>query len=339
MRIALIDVDSHHFPNLPLMKLSAYHKQQGDTVEWYEPLMHSMGEPFDKAYMSKVFSFTPDYPYYVNAGEVIRGGSGYCISLVDGKEIYDSTKDGVLPPEIETIYPDYSIYYDRLPEVRNTAYGFLTRGCPRGCDFCHVEAKEGRRSVKAADLDTFWRGQKNIVLLDPNITACKDWKELFQQLIDSKAWVDFSQGLDIRLMTEEKIEMIKLMKIKQVHFAWDRYEDKEIVIPKLKQFAEMMGWGYWKMAVYMLCNFNTTFEQDIERVYALRDLGYSPFVMLYNKEHISKGDRLRHLQRWVNNRIIFRSCEKFENFIPENNFLCLKNTLKERERGDQYENG
>ena len=142
------------------MKLSAWHKGQGDTVEWYNQLFHSMGEPFDKVYMSKVFSFTPDYPYHVNADEVIKGGSGYCIRLVDGKEVLDKSKDIELPHEIETIYPDYEIYYDKIPKVKNTAYGFLTRGCPRGCNFCHVKDKEGRCSVKVANLDTFWRGQR-----------------------------------------------------------------------------------------------------------------------------------------------------------------------------------
>lgn len=312
MRIGLIDVDGHNFPNLPLMKLSAWHKSQGDSVEWYEPLFHGTGEPFDIAYMSKVFSFTSDYPYHVNAKKIHKGGSGYCISLVNGKEVYDKTKDTELPEAIETIYPDYSLYYDKIPKVRDTAYGFLTRGCPRGCNFCHVKDKEGRYSYKAADLNTFWRGQKNIVLLDPNITACKDWKELFQQLIDSRAWVDFSQGIDIRMMTEEKAEMLQRMKIKQVHFAWDRYGDKGIIVPKFKMFAELTGWSYQKMSVYILCNFDTTFEQDLERVYTLRDLGYNPFVMLYNKENIPKGHKLRHLQRWVNNRILFRTCERFE---------------------------
>lgn len=314
MRIGLIDVDSHNFPNLPLMKLSAWHKQKGDTVEWYEPLFHSMGDPFDKVYMSKIFSFTPDYPYYVNAGEVIMGGSGYCVLFIDGKEIFDKSKDIELPHEIETIYPDYEIYYEKIPEVRNTAYGFLTRGCPRGCDFCHVKDKEGRCSIKVADLNTFWIGQKNIVLLDPNITACMDWKELFQQLIDSKAWIDFSQGLDIRMMTEEKAEMIKRMKIKQMHFAWDRYEDKELIVPKLKMFQELTAWCRQKMTVYVLCNFNTTFEQDLDRIYTLRDLGYSPYVMLYDKEHIPSGHRLRKLQRWVCSRNIFRTCDRFENY-------------------------
>ncbi len=314
MQIALIDVDGHNFPNLPLMKLSAWHKQQGDTVKWYEPLFHSMGKAFDKAYMSKVFSFTPDYPYYVNAKEVHKSGSGYCIHLEDEKEVYDTEKDTILPPEIETIYPDYEIYYDKIPEVRDTAYGFLTRGCPRGCKFCHVGCKEGRKTYKVADLDTFWRGQKNIVLLDPNITACTDWEELFRQLINSKAWIDFSQGLDIRMMTKEKAEMLKRMKIRQVHFAWDIYEEKTEIVPKFKAFAELTGWDYRKMTVYILCGFDTTFEQDLERVCTLRDMGYNPYVMLYNKGSIPQGHRLRHLQRWVNNRIIFRSCERFEQF-------------------------
>ena len=292
MRIGLVDVDGHNFPSIPLMKLSAWHKQQGDTVEWYDQLFHSTGKPFDKVYMSKVFSFTPDFPYYVNAKEVIKGGSGYCIRLENGKEIYDTAKDKLLPSDIETIYPDYSIYYDIISEVKNTAYGFLTRGCPRGCEYCHVGCKEGRKSYKVADLGTFWHGQKNIVLLDPNITACRDWKPLFQQLIDSNAWIDFSQGLDIRLMDKEKIKMLRQMKIKQVHFAWDRYEDKKEIVPKFKEFKEITGWDKRKLPVYVLINFNTTIEQDLDRIYTLRDLGYWPYVMVYlSLIHISEPTR------------------------------------------------
>ena len=312
MKIGLIDVDGHNFPNLPLMKLSAWHKQQEDSVEWYEPLLHGFpNAPLDKVYMSKVFSFTPDYPYYVNAVETSKGGSGYCISLENEKEIYYKENDNQLPYEVEHIYPDYSLY----PELtKDTAYGFMSRGCPRGCDFCHVEAKEGLKAYKVADLSEFWRGQKNIVLLDPNSIACMEWKDILGQLIDSGAWVDFSQGVDIRLMTEEKAEMIKRIRTKNIHFAWDRYEDKEKIVPKLKMFKEYTGYDYRKLTVYMLCNFDTTFEQDLERVYLLRDLGYNPFVMLYDKEHIPTGHRLKHLQRWVNNRIIFRTCKKFEEF-------------------------
>ena len=163
-------------------------------------------------------------------------------------------------------------------------------------------------------MSEFWSGQKNIVLLDPNMFACKEWKDLSQQLIDSNAWVDFSQGCDIRIMTDEKAEHLKQMKIKQIHFAWDRYEDKDFIVPKFKKFAELTGWKYQKMTVYCLCNFNTTFEQDLERIYTLRDLGYSPYVMLYEKDKIPVGHKLRKLQRYVNSRAIFRSCNSFEDY-------------------------
>lgn len=181
MRIGLIDVDGHNFPNLPLMKLSAWHKRNGDSVEWYEPMFSGH---MDVVYVSKVFTFTPDYQYYIDADEVFYGGTGY----------YYPSGGPELASEIEHIYPDYSLY----PKFcKDTAYGFLTRGCPRRCNFCVVGHKEGLRSKRVADLSEFWRGQKNIVLLDPNMFACKDWKELSQQLIDSKAWIDFSQGCDI----------------------------------------------------------------------------------------------------------------------------------------------
>ena len=102
--------------------------------------------------------------------------------------------------------------------------------------------KEGRRSRKVANLSEFWHGQKNIVLLDPNTIACPEWEDILQQLIDSDAWVDFSQGVDIRLMTDKKAEMIKLIKVKNIHFAWDRYEDKDEIIPKLRRFKKLTGW-------------------------------------------------------------------------------------------------
>ena len=136
MKIGLIDVDGHNYPNLSLMKLSAYHKAKGDSVEWYQPMFSGH---MDIVYMSKVFSFTPDYEYFIDADKIVKGGTGYAISLVNGKEVYDKSKDVPLSDEIEHIYPDYSIY----PECGDTAYGFLTRGCPRGCSFCHVAPKEG----------------------------------------------------------------------------------------------------------------------------------------------------------------------------------------------------
>ena len=307
MKIGLIDVDGHNFPNLALMKLSAWHKSQGDSVEWYEPMFSGH---MDKVYMSKVFSFTPDYEYFVDADEVIRGGSGYAITLESGKEVYNKNLDAPLPDEIEHMYPDYSIY-----NITDTAYGFLSRGCPRGCSFCHVAAKEGRKSYKVADLSEFWSGQKNIVLCDPNILACRDWKDLMQQLIDSKAWIDINQGLDIRLMTAEKAEMIKQMKVKELHFAWDRYQDKDTIVPKLKEFKAITKLDIRKLIVYVLCNYDTTLEQDLERIYTLRELGYWAYVMLYDKEHIPRGHTYKKLQRWVNNRFIFAKCKTFEDYI------------------------
>ena len=289
------------------MKISAWHKAQGDHVEWYDPMFSGH---MDKVYMSKVFSFTPDFEYFIDADEVVKGGSGYCISLVNGKEVFDKSKDIELPHEIEHIFPDYSLY-----GITDTAYGRLSIGCPRGCHFCHVEAKEGRASRKVADLNEFWNGQKNIVLCDPNILACRQWKDLLQQLIDSKAWVDINQGLDIRLMTEEKAQMLKQIKIKQWHFAWDRYQDKELIIPKFRLFKEITGVRDRNAIVYVLCNYDTTIEQDLERIYTLREMGYWAYVMLYDKEHIPRGHVLRKLQRWVNNRFVFAKCATFEDYL------------------------
>lgn len=300
MKIGLIDVDGHHFPSLPLMKLSAWHKCQGDCVEWYNPLI-AWRSPMDRVYMSKVFTFTSDYPHPVNADKVIKGGTGY----------YYPDGGPMLAPEIEHIYPDYSLYPDL---TQDTAYGFLSRGCPRGCGFCIVGSKEGMVSKKVADLKEFWRGQRKIKLLDPNLLACREWKELLQQLIDSDAWVDFTQGLDIRLMSKEKAAMLKQVKVERVHFAWDNYQDKSMIIPKLQEFKKNTGWDHRKMGVYVLTNYNTTLQEDLERVYILRELGYNPYIMIYNKETVKRGSDLRRLQRWVNSRVAFATVNKFEDF-------------------------
>ncbi len=308
MKIGLIDVDGHNFPNIPLMKISAWHKAQGDSVEWYSPMFSGH---MDRVYMSKVFSFTPDYEYFIDADEVIKGGTGYAITLdADGIEQYDKSKDKPLDDEIEHIYPDYSLYPDM---TKDTAYGFLTRGCVRNCDFCHVCKKEGFGSRKVADLSEFWKGEKNIVLCDPNILACKDHMELLKQLRDSKARVNFNQGLNIRLINDCNLELLKQIRLQSIHFAFDRWEDKDIIEPKLRQFVKKTRYNRnkGKVMVYILTNFDTTLEQDIYRIQLCRELNLSPYPMIYDKEH---ADPIyRKLQRWCNN-FIFWSVPTFEQY-------------------------
>ena len=214
MTIGLIDVDGHHFPNLALMRISAWHKAKGDHVEWWlGDLFH-----YDRVYMSKIFSdaYTKDMPDPVNCDEVIRGGTGYCITTVDGRERFDRSKNTSLPEEVEHMFPGYSIY----PQY-DFAVSMTSRGCPRGCGFCHVVAKEGRGAHKVADVKDFYAGQNRIEVLDPNITACQDKRDLFAQYMKTGADVCFNQGLDIRLLDDDDIADLNRMRIKKIHFAWD----------------------------------------------------------------------------------------------------------------------
>lgn len=298
MKVGLIDVDGHRYPNLPLMKLSAWHKAQGDEVEWWWGFSE-----YDRVYMSKVFdeTYTPDIPEPLNAREIVKGGTGYGL-------------DNKLPDEIEHIYPDYSLY----PELtKDTAYGFLTRGCPRGCHFCIVAGKEGRKSIKVADLSEWWNGQKNIVLMDANILACPQHMELLQQLIDSKAWVDINQGMDCRLLTKQNIEAINRLKLREIHFAWDYMRESKAVLRGLELYARLATrkpHGRYA-TVYCLTNYDTTMEENLYRIYTLRDMGYDPYVMIYDKPHAPREVRL--LQRWCNNRFIFRAEPDFHKYDPK----------------------
>lgn len=316
MRIGLIDVDSTNFPNLALMKISAFHKANGDSVEFYTPF----SDKYDVVYKAKVFSFSPDYLDYVNAHIVIKGGTGYEIQNIAGRESFHALN--TLPSMIENIYPDYSLY-----NITDTAYGFLTRGCPRQCYFCHVASKEGTSSYTVSKLEDFWHGQKNIVLMDPNILACKDKYQHLDALAKSGAYIDFNQGLDARLLNEKVINLLNEIKIKEIHFAWDRFSDGKYILPKLEMYSKMAHKKHGHNAiVYVLCNFDTTIEQDLERIYTLRELGYWAYVMIYDKAHCAPV--YRDLQRWCNNRFIFGSCPRFEDYnkkiIPiEQNQLTL----------------
>lgn len=323
LKIGLIDVDGRNFTNLPLMKLSAWHKARGDTVEWYEPLLHGFpNEPLDRVYMSKVFGneYSQDYPYYVNAKEVMKGGTGYHISIKNGKEVFDKEKHSNLPDEVEHIYPDYSLY----PQYcKDTAYGFLTRGCCNNCSFCIVSKKEGMCSHKVADLSEFWRGQKNIKLLDPNLLACREHLNLLEQLADSRANVDFTQGLDVRFINEENIEILKRIHVRTIHFAFDLMGSERQIIRGLKLIKENLHLHETKMTVYMLVNYNTTVREDLYRIQRIRENGFMPDVRIYRKEVLPHPHILRDMQRWSNNRFLYRSCE-FMDYVPRSDGKTIK---------------
>lgn len=307
--------DSTNFPNLCSMKLSAYHKSIGDETELYRE-----DHAYDIIFASKVFteSTEPDF----GDTPVVRGGSGYDLN-------------NKLPHHIEHIYPDYSLY----PNFK-AALGVLTRGCPRvnhaqsRGGFCITPDKDGCKTRKVADLTEFWRGQSEIYLLDQNILAAKERKELLQQLIDSKSTIVFDGGMDVRYMNDEIIEMCRKLKVKDYHFAWD--DPSENLENKFKTISESGLIGKDRCGVYCLINFWSTTEQDLYRIYTLREFGYVPYVMIYDKqkfvtergrwkngvEYMFTPDQLRHfktcqhLQRWCNNRAIIKSCPDFTQYEP-----------------------
>ena len=293
LKIGLADVDSHGWPNLCLMKLSAYHKARSDVVAWWKPAGW-----YDVVYKSRVFTdtYSKDNLYIANAAQVIQGGTGY-------------GPGPNLPDEVEHTFPDYGLY----PQFPDTAYGFLTRGCCRQCPFCIVSSKEGTGSVHVAGLSEFWDGQREIKLMDANLLACPDHEKLLVQLAESRALVDFSQGLDIRLITPENVALLNRIRTKAVHFAWDNpnvdltpYFQKFLALTNIKSDR--------RRRVYVLTNFGSTHEQDLYRVNTLRAMGYDPYVMVYDRP--SAPPITRHLQRWVNNKRIFHTVHNFSDYAP-----------------------
>lgn len=313
MKIGLIDCDSYHFPNLPLMKLSAYYKAKGNNVEFAK----KDGE-YEVLFVSKIFTETKE-PELPKAGIIFRGGSGYDL-------------ENTLPDQIEHIYPDYSLY----PQfTKDTAYGFLTRGCPRkNHRFCITPKKDGCISRKAADLAEFWHGQRKILLLDQNLLACKERMELLGQLAASGAEVEFNGGMDVRFLNEEIIAVLRKIRVKDYHFAWD--DPRELLEEKFRFFKESGLKTKNQCRVYVLTNYWSSMEEDLYRIYTLREMGYMPFVMLYDKQKfVDRNGRwlpdaakryskrelqafkvCQHMQRWCGQIQILTKCPRFEEYEP-----------------------
>ncbi len=288
MNIGLHDGDSTSFPNLALMKLSAWHKARGDTVEWWNPLLS-----YDKVYSSKVFTFSPVNPYL--PPDTIKGGTGY--------GLYND-----LPHEIDGMQPDYSLYPDC-----GHAIGFLTRGCIRDCPWCVVPRKEGAirpyrtwREVKREDT-------RDIVFMDNNVLACPHGIEQIQDMAGENVRVDFNQGLDARLITPEVAVLLARLKwIRFIRMSCDTDGMLPVVLEVVRLLSKN-GIKPYRVFVYLLV-------QDImgaeRRALALRDTGVEVFAQPYRdlEHNIEPTAEQKAFARWVNMKGIFKQCERFADY-------------------------
>jgi 5S rRNA maturation endonuclease (ribonuclease M5) len=285
--IALLDVDSK-IPNLALMKLSAWHKAQGDEVVWYDDLWR---DTYDKIYASTVFKFSDKSILDQNRMEIGGTGWDYEISL---------------PPEVDICQPDYSLY--GYPHN----IGFTMRGCRFRCKFCVVPQKEGK-PYEENTIDEIWqqRGSNFIVLLDNDFFGNPAWQKRIDEIKQCQLTVNFSQGLNIRIITEEQTVALASVKFsninktaKQVHFAWDQFGKgtERLIDQGIKRVTDA-GIKPSQMAFYVLIGFNTTPEQDLYRVEKLRDYGCDPYVMPFDKSDPYQ----QKFARWVNHKAIFKS--------------------------------
>ena len=262
-------------PIIPLMKISSYHKAKGDKVEWYNSFFK-----YDKVYVSKIFNFTDDFQYPINADQVLKGGTGYNLK-------------NTLPNQIEKCQPDYSIY----PNCDYSMQMF-SRGCIRNCPFCVVQDKEGKiKPIKPMKLNP---NGEHIEVLDNNFFANPEWEKAVNKLLEWEQPVNF-HGIDVRILTEKQANYLnKLNHLKQIHIAWDN--PKKDLLPKLKQITNWIK--PYKLMCYVLIGYWSSEEEDLYRVRKLDEIGIDPFVMPYNKS----DEYQRNFARWVNHKAVFRSC-------------------------------
>lgn len=298
MKIALYDVDST-IPNLALMKLSTFHKEQGHSVVPFVPIMNAAN--FDKIYASTVFKDSPDDDLsdhsYLRPETMEIGGSGWNL-------------EKWLPPEVHRAVPDYSLYgYEH-------SIGFTARGCRFKCKFCDVPAKEGKPKHENT-IDEIWvqRDSEFVVLLDNDFFGGPFWQDRIAEISRYDLKVCFSQGLNIRLITDEQCAALASVRFtnlhrnrSQVYFAWDRFQDEKLIDAGIQRVLAA-GIKAWQMAFFVLIGFDTTPEQDLYRVMKLQKLGCDPFAM----PHKHNDPYQKRFARWVNQRAIFNSV-KWEDY-------------------------
>lgn len=303
MKIGLVDVDGHNFPNLALMKIAAYHKKRGDIVEWV-----NFFERYDKVYISKVFTFTPDVVTVIQSDNIERGGTGYDISKQ-------------LPAEIDNELPDYSIYSFAKWFDGMTAYGFITRGCIRNCPWCIVPKKEGAIH-KYRDIEDVLQNKKAAVLMDNNILASDCCQEQLEKIAKIGCKVDFNQGLDARIIVSNPKVAVWLSKIKwlaPIRLACD----SKAMMPIIKEAADLLrgaGCKPHRLFSYVLL---TDLEDSLERINFLREMDIMPFAQPYRdftpNQIIPQWQK--DLARWTNRRELLTSCD-FKDFQPRHGFYC-----------------
>lgn len=299
MDIGLLAIDSN-YPNLALMKISGYHRAKGDNVEWYNPL-----RSYDKVYSSKIFSFTPDYGYYINAGQVEKGGTGYDIK----KKLIE---------EIDRKLPDYDLYNID----KNLAYGFLTRGCTNHCKWCIVPTKEGN-ITPYMDIEEITADRKKAILMDNNVLASDHGLQQIEKIVSMNIRIDFNQGLDARLVTNDIARLLAKVKwIKRIRFGCDTPSQ----IAECERATALIDKYGYKGEYFFYCILLNDFKESFERVNYWKNKGgrflphAQPFRDLNNPYQIIPQWQ-KDLAGWVDKKWIFRSCE-FKDFTPRKGFRC-----------------
>lgn len=306
MKVGLIDVDGHgKFPNLALMKISAYHKAKGDEVEWYS----AFGGRYDVVYMAKVFGFTEDYGYVIdNAERIVKGGTGYDYSVV-------------LPTDIDRMQPDYSLY----PYIdAHTAYGFLTRGCPNKCAWCVVPRKEGVARAYMDVEDIAVGGRHNLVLMDNNILGLKDYAMVqFGKIISKGYRVDFNQGLDARLVDDEVAK--NLAKIRWTHHIRLGCDTPRQIAEVERAMELIDGYSekpkYYSLYTIITKDMNESYERisHFKRYKRVR-VQAQPTMELDNPRQVLPQWQ-KDMARWANRKEFYTTID-FKEFIPRKGFVC-----------------